>query len=44
MISPRWPVHDTTQFVLRHLHLLDDVTLALLILYALVVEGLKLCL
>ena len=42
MITPRWPAHDASQFVLRHLHLLDDVTLAFLILYALVVEGLKL--
>ena len=42
MVSPRRPTHDATKLVLRHLHLLDDGSLTLLVLLTLVVERLEL--
>ena len=41
MVSPRRPTHDATKLVLRHLHLLDDGSLTLLVLLTLVVESLE---
>ena len=41
MVFPRRPTHDATKLVLRHLHLLDDGSLTLLVLLTLVIESLE---
>ena len=41
MVPPWRPTHDTTELILRHLHLLDDGSLPFFVLMTLVAEGAK---